>query len=74
MPEKILKIPELDRLLEKHNTDHVKIICVNNTPEEKIQLKELDERLDKEITYVNYIIKQVLECLEARGINTSEYI
>lgn len=74
MPDKILKIPEIDRLLEKHNTDHVKIICVNNTPKEKRQLKRLDKKLEKDLIYVNYITKQVLECLKARGVNTSEYI
>lgn len=74
MPEKILKIPEIDRLLEKHNTDHVKIVCVNNTAQEKKKLKQLDKQLEKDLDYVNYIIKQVLECLKARGVNTSEYI
>lgn len=74
MPDRTLKIPEIDRLLEKHNTDHVNIVCVNNTIEEKEQLKKLDEQLDKDLNYVNYITKQVLECLKARGVNTSEYI
>lgn len=69
-----LKIPEVDRLLKKHNEDHVSIVCVNNTPQEKRKLKRLDKKLDEDLKYVNYITEQVLECLKARGCEISKYI
>jgi len=74
MSVKYLRIPEVDRLLEQHNTDHVNIVCINNTPKEKLKLKKLDKKLEKDLAYVNYITEQVLEYLKARGLDTSEYI
>ena len=74
MPVKYkLKIPEIDNLLVEHNKAHVDIVSVNNTEEEK-ELKELDETLIRRIDYVDNIVLEVLEYLEARGCNTSEYI
>ena len=74
MPVKYkLKIPEIDNLLVEHNKAHVDIVSVNNTEEEK-KLKELDETLIRRIDYVDNIVLEVLEYLEARGCNTSEYI
>lgn len=75
MPVKYkLKIPEIDNLLVEHNKAHVDIVSVNNTEEEKKELKELDETLIRRIDYVDNIVLEVLEYLEARGCNTSEYI
>lgn len=75
MPVKYkLKIPEIDNLLVEHNKAHVDIVSVNNTEEEKRELKELDETLIRRIDYVDNIVLEVLEYLEARGCNTSEYI
>lgn len=75
MPVKYkIRIPEIDNILVEHNKAHVGIVSVNNTEEEKNELKELDETLIRRIDYVNNIVLEVLEYLEARGCDTSEYI
>lgn len=69
-----IRIPEVDRLLLKHNTDHVNIVHKDNTVKEKRKLKALDKELSDKINYVNYITEEVLEYLKARGCKVSEYI
>jgi len=69
-----IRIPTIDRLLEDHNKNHVSIVSVNNTEKEIKKLKELDETLATKIDDVNIIVCEVLECLKARGLDTSEYI
>lgn len=75
MPVKYkIRIPTIDKLLKDHNEDHVSIVSVNNTEEEIKKLKELDETLATKIDDVNIIVCEVLQYLEARGLDTSEYI
>tara|TARA_R110002050_G_scaffold150400_3_gene277115 strand:- start:1564 stop:1794 length:231 start_codon:yes stop_codon:yes gene_type:complete len=69
-----VRIPEIDKLLKKHNSEHVNIVHNNNSEVEKKQLKELDIKLSEDIDYVNCIIEEVLEYLKARGCKVSEYI
>lgn len=69
-----MRIPTIDRLLEDHNKNHVSIVSVDNTEEERKKLRELDDSLVKQIDDVNNIVCEVLECLKARGLNVSEYI
>lgn len=69
-----LRIKTIDKLLKQHNADHVNIVSVDNTKKDKKRLKELDEILIKKIDDVNNIVCEVLEYLEARGCDTSEYI
>lgn len=69
-----IRIPEVDRLLKKHNEDHVDIVCINNSEKDKNRLKELDQKLADDLEYVNYITEQVLEYLKARGCDVSAYI
>ena len=69
-----IRIPEVDRLLLKHNTDHVNIVHKDNTVKEKRKLKALNKELSYKINYVNCITEEVLEYLKARGCKVSEYI
>jgi len=69
-----IRIPMIDEMLKKHNTDHVNIVSVTNTPDEKEKLKKLDNDLEKEIDLINNVINEVLEYLEARGCEVSKYI
>ena len=69
-----IRIPQIDKLLTEHNNNYVSLVSVDNTKEEKNKLRELDNSLVKEIDYVNNIVCEVLEYLEARGCETSEYI
>ena len=68
------RIPEIDKLLTDHNDKHVDIVCISNTTKDKNKLKKLDNDLNKKIDYVNKIINEVLDELEARGCKVSEYI
>ena len=75
MPVKYkIRIPTIDKLLKDHNKDHVSIVSVNNTKEKIKKLKELDETLATKIDDANIIVCEVLQYLEARGLDTSEYI
>jgi len=75
MPVKYkIRIPTIDRLLKEHNEDHVNIVSIDNTEEEIKKLRELDETLATKIDDVNNIVCEVLEYLQARGLDTSEYI
>jgi|11_taG_2_1085331.scaffolds.fasta_scaffold88916_2 hypothetical protein len=69
-----IRIPTIDKLLTEHNKLHVSIVSVNNTKEDKKKLRELDETLATKIDDVNVIVCEVLEYLQARGLDTSEYI
>lgn len=75
MPVKYkLRIPTIDKLLKEHNEHHVSIVSVDNTEEEVKKLRELDDALATKIDNVDIIICEVLEYLQARGLDTSEYI
>lgn len=75
MPVKYkLRIPTIDKLLKEHNEDHVSIVSVDNTEEEVKKLRELDDALATKIDNVDIIVCEVLEYLQARGLDTSEYI
>ena len=75
MPVKYkLRIPTIDKLLKEHNEDHVSIVSVDNTKEEVKKLRELDDALATKIDNVDIIVCEVLEYLQARGLDTSEYI
>ena len=69
-----IRIPKIDKLLTDHNTAHVEIVSVTNTKKEVKKLKELDDSLIKEIDHINEVVNEVLQYLEARGSETSEYI
>ena len=69
-----IRIPKIDKLLTDHNTAHVEIVSVTNTKQEVKKLKELDDSLIKEIDHINEVVNEVLQYLEARGCETSEYI
>ncbi len=69
-----IRIPKIDKLLTDHNHAHVEIVSVTNTKEEVKKLKELDDSLIKEIDHINEVVNEVLQYLEARGCETSEYI
>ena len=43
-------------------------------PEELEEMQVIDSKLVSDVNYVNSIIKEVLEYLEARGCDTSKYI
>jgi len=75
MPVKYkLRIPTIDKLLKEHNEEHVSIVSVDNTEEEVKKLRELDDALATKIDNVDIIVCEVLEYLQARGLDTSEYI
>ena len=75
MPVKYkLRIPTIDKLLKEHNEEHVSIVSVDNTKEEVKKLRELDDALATKIDNVDIIVCEVLEYLQARGLDTSEYI
>lgn len=75
MPVKYkLRIPTIDKLLKEHNEHHVSIVSVDNTEEEVKKLRELDDALATKIDNVDIIVCEVLEYLQARGLDTSEYI
>tara|TARA_R100001509_G_C4682437_1_gene153978 strand:- start:199 stop:432 length:234 start_codon:yes stop_codon:yes gene_type:complete len=63
----ILRIPEVNRLLEKNNHQVSSIVGKNNTKEELKRLSELDDKLTKDIDYVNVIVKEVLLYLKEKG-------
>lgn len=69
-----LRIPTIDKLLKEHNKKHVQIVSIDNTEEDKIILRKLDDFLVKEIDSVDSIVCEVLEYLKARGVDVSEYI
>lgn len=69
-----IRIPMIDKLLEQHNIDHVSIVSVTNTEEDKKKLRKLDIKLDKDISRINDVIDEVLKYLEARGCEVSKYI
>ncbi len=69
-----LRIPEVDKILKEANDKYVQIVSVDNTPEEAEEMRLIDNKLVSDVNYVNLIVKQVLEYLEARGCKTSEYI
>lgn len=69
-----MRIPEVDKILKEANDKYVEIVSSDNTPEEIEKMRLIDNKLVSDVNYVNSIIKQVLECLEARGCKTSEYI
>lgn len=69
-----LRIPEVDKILKEANDKYVQIVSVDNTPEEAEEMRLIDDKLVSDVNYVNLIVKQVLEYLEARGCKTSEYI
>tara|TARA_R110002050_G_scaffold235248_1_gene371156 strand:- start:222 stop:455 length:234 start_codon:yes stop_codon:yes gene_type:complete len=69
-----VRIPEVDKILKEANDKYVQIVSSDNTPEEVEEMKLIDNKLVSDVNYVNSIINQVLEYLEARGCETSEYI
>ncbi len=69
-----MRIPEVDKILKEANDKYVQIVSVDNTPEEAEEMRLIDNKLVSDVNYVNSIVKQVLEYLEARGCKTSEYI
>ena len=69
-----MRIPEVDKISKEANDKYVQIVSVDNTPEEAEEMRLIDDKLVSDVNYVNSIVKQVLEYLEARGCKTSEYI
>ena len=68
----LLRIPEVNRLLEENNNQVSSIVGKNNTEEELKRLSELDDKLTKEIDYVNLIVKEVLQHMKDRGCNVAK--
>lgn len=69
-----IRIPQIDKILTEANTKYVKIVSKDNTSDELEELKNIDSKLVSDVNYVNSIVIQVLEYLEARGCETSKYI
>ena len=69
-----IRIPEIDRLMEEANDKHMQVVSSDMTPEEKIYLKELSEKVNKDISYVNSIVNEVFQHMEKRGCDVSKYI
>ena len=63
----LLRIPEVNRLLEENNNQVSSIVGKNNTEEQLKRLSELDDKLPKEIDYVNLIVKEVLQHMKDKG-------
>ena len=68
----VLRIPEVNRLLEKNNEKVSSIVSKTNTDEDKKKLAELDKQLTKEIDYVNKIVKEVMHYLKEHGCSVSK--
>lgn len=69
-----IRIPEIDKILTEANGNYIEIVSSDNTPEELQELKNIDSKLVSDVNYVNSIVIEVLEYLEARGCETSKYI
>lgn len=72
--EVILRIPEIDRLLETANEEHVNTVSIDNTKEEKEYLEDIDNNLVSDVHYVNSIVQEVIELLESRGCDVAKYL
>jgi len=72
--EVILRIPEIDRLLETANEEHVNTVSIDNTQEEKEYLEDIDNNLVSDVHYVNSIVQEVIELLESRGCDVAKYL
>ena len=68
----LLRIPEVNRLLEENNNQVSSIVGKNNTEEELKRLSELDDKLTKEIDYVNLIVKEALQHMKDKGCNVAK--